>query len=254
MAVERRKLLGQFVRAHRERLLPNAGSGRRRTPGLRREEVAPLAGISVTWYTWLEQGREVSLSPQALERLSAALRLSRAERAYLFDLAGRRDPASAAAEGPIDAPASLLAAVERVSDPAYGLDRLWNACCWNDAAVELFEPWLKGEEQNLLRWIFLDDAARRLIDGWEDRAKRVLAEFRADFSRSLNDPRMSRMVEQLREEAPLFARWWQEQSVLEREGGVRRFHHPERGTLSFEQFTFSPADRPDCKLVILTPA
>jgi transcriptional regulator with XRE-family HTH domain len=252
MAIERQKLLGQFVRAHRERLAPEASSSRRRTPGLRREEVAARAGISVTWYTWLEQGRDVSLSAHALDRLAAALRLSRAERNYMFDLAGRRDPGSGDSGVSADAPASLVAAVERIGEPAYGLDPLWNACCWNQAAAELFEPWLGGGERNLLRWMFLYQSARRLIEGWEDRARRVLAEFRADFSRSLKDPRMRSLVEALLAEAPLFAKWWDDQLVLEREGGVRRFRHPDRGMISYEQFTFAPADRPDCKLVILT--
>ena len=251
MHQDQRRLLGDFVRAHRERLQPAASGGRRRTPGLRREEVAQLGGISTTWYTWLEQGRDIALSPHALARLAGALRLSRPERAYLFELAGRRDPAAPAPAAGADAPPSLLAAVERLSDPAYGLDPLWNACCWNAAAGRLFEAWLRGPERNLLRWIFLDEAARRLIDGFEDRARRVLAEFRADFSRSLNDPRMRALVEDLRAASPLFAAFWDEQGVLAREGGLRRFHHPQDGTVEFDQFTYVPADRPDCKLVLL---
>jgi transcriptional regulator with XRE-family HTH domain len=251
MHQDQRRLLGDFVRAHRERLRPHGAAGRRRTPGLRREEVAQLSGISTTWYAWLEQGRDISLSPHALGRLAAALRLSRAERAYLFELAGRKDPAAPALAATADAPASIATAVERLAEPAYGLDPLWNACCWNAAAEHLFEPWLAGPERNLLRWIFQDEAARRLIDGFEDRARRVLAEFRADFSRSLNDPRMRALVEGLRQASSLFAALWDEQAVLEREGGLRRFHHPEDGTLEFDQFTYSPAERPDCKLVLL---
>ncbi len=260
LASDRRRLLGDFLRTHRERLSPQAAGlprgARRRTPGLRREEVAQLAGVSPTWCAWLEQGREVSASPEALARLSQALQLSRAERAYLFNLAGRRDPAQPNAAAP-GAPAGLAEAVARYDGPAYALDRCWTAACWNPAAGRLFAGWLdaageKRGERNLLRYLFRAPQARRLIVDWEDRARRVLAEFRADFSRSVGDPQMRGLVEDLRHE-PLFARLWDEQAVLAREGGLRRFDHPQDGALAFEQFTFLPADRPDWKLVLLAP-
>jgi transcriptional regulator with XRE-family HTH domain len=255
-ASDRRRLLGAFLRTHRERLSPQAAGlpagGRRRTPGLRREEAAQLAGVSATWFTWLEQGRDVAASPEALARLAGALQLSRAERAYLFNLAGRRDPAAPDAAIP-EAPPGLAEAVARFDGPAYALDRCWNAVCWNPAAGRLFAGWLGGPERNLLRYLFRAPEARRLVVDWTERAQRVLAEFRADFSRSLNDPQMRSLVEELRAE-PLFARLWDEQAVLAREGGLRRFDHALDGPLAFQQFTFQPADRPDWKLVLLTPA
>jgi transcriptional regulator with XRE-family HTH domain len=253
-APDQRRLLGGFLRTHRERLPPQAAGlavgARRRTPGLRREEAAQLAGVSATWYTWLEQGRDVSASPQALARVAETLQLTGAERAYLFELAGRRDPAAPAVAA--EAPRGLAEAVGRLDGPAYGLDRCWNAVCWNPAAGRLFAGWLGGAEPNLLRYLFLDPAARRLVVDWPDRARRVIAEFRADFSRSLADPQMRRLVEGLRVDAE-FAELWGEQAVLAREGGLRRFDHPQDGRLAFEQFTFQPADRPDCKLVLLAP-
>lgn len=249
-----RRLLGAFLRAHRERLTPAAAGlpeqPRRRTPGLRREEVAQLAGVSATWYTWLEQGRAVSASAEALSRLSRALHLLDAERAYLFDLAGRRDPA--APEAAAVAPVSLAEAVRRFEAPAYGLDRFWTAVCWNAAAGRLFAGWLGGPERNLLRYLFRDPDARSFVVDWADRAQRVVAEFRADFSRSLNDLQMHRLVEDLRAD-PTFALLWEAQAVLGREGGLRRFDHAQEGRLVFEQFTFHPTDRPDCKLVLLAP-
>src|ERR1700722_13890221 len=137
LEADQRRLLGEFVRAHRERERPRAPTGRRRTSGLRREELAALAGISVTWCTWIEQGRAMQASPEALGRISQALSLSRAEHDYLFKLAGRVDPEGS--RGPsADAPPSLIAAVTAIEYPAYGLDRLWNACCWNEAAARLF--------------------------------------------------------------------------------------------------------------------
>jgi transcriptional regulator with XRE-family HTH domain len=252
---DQRRLLGDFVRVHRERLRPDTPGGRRRTPGMRREELAADAGISATWCAWIEQGRDVQASPQALSRLARALSLSRAERAYLFELADRRDPETEASDTADEAPASLREMVQSVAHPAYGLDRFWNACCWNAAAMQLFRGWLDtGGQRNLLRYIFLDTQARMLIPDWEHRARRVLAEFRADYSHNLKDGRMQAMVAALRAESGLFARAWGEQGVLDRTGGLRSFAHPELGPLRFRQHTFTPADRPDFKLVVLMPA
>ena len=250
----KRRLLGEFVRAHRERLAPAQTPGRRRTPGLRREELAVRARISATWCAWIEQGRDVQVSPQALSRLAAALDLTRAERSYLFELADRRDPDQPPPGLTLEAPASLVAAVEATMHPAYGLDGFWNACCWNAAAARLFKGWLSdGCQRNLLRFMFLDPAARKLIPKWKDRATRLLAEFRADYSRGLNDPRLREMVAALRQESPLFETAWHRQGVLDRESGLRAFTHPDDGPLRLTQHTFKPSERSDYKLVILTP-
>jgi transcriptional regulator with XRE-family HTH domain len=250
---EQRRLLGDFIRARREAMEP-AGAGRRRTPGLRREELALRAGISATWCAWLEQGREVRASPHALSRLAHALALTRAERAYLFELAGRHDPEAPAAAVASPPPASLAAVVNNVPTPAYGLDRFWNACCWNGAAEDLFVGWLDpGRHRNLLRFIFLEPAARALIPDWEERALRLLAEFRSDYSRWLNDPEMTGMVDALMSESQFFARGWQRQTVLAREGGMRTFRDADGDLRRYGQYTFAPSDRPDHKLVVLVP-
>ncbi|MDR3518187.1 MAG: helix-turn-helix transcriptional regulator [Azospirillaceae bacterium] len=250
--------VGAFLRAQRSRLRPEAvglpAGQRRRTPGLRREEVAQLCGMSVTWYSWIEQGRDVSVSPAALARVARALRLNRAERAYLFALAQQRDPAGDAE--PADAvPASLVAAIAGFDGPAYLLDRLWDARAWNPAATRLFTGWLDAEcDRNLLRFIFTAPGARRLIVGWEERARRVLAEFRADFSRHLDDTRLEALVDALNRRSPLFAQAWANQSVLDREGGLRMFDHPQAGPLRYQQVTLIPAGLPDHKLVVLVAA
>ncbi|TPE48083.1 MmyB family transcriptional regulator [Amaricoccus solimangrovi] len=251
---EQRRLLGRFIRSHRERLRPDAPTGRRRTPGLRREELAARAGLSVTWCAWIEQGRDIGASPAALARLAAALALTPAERAYLFELAGRRDPEAPAPGTLPEAPGSVRALVAAVAHPAYGLDRFWTARCWNPAAADLFAGWLgPGRERNLLRYTFTDPSARDLLPDWEDRARRLLAEFRADYGRALHDPDMAPLVDRLRAESDLFARAWDEQGVAAREGGPRGFRHPVRGLLAYEQYTFSPLERPDYKLVTLWP-
>lgn len=250
---DQRRLLGEFVRAHRERARPSASSGRRRTPGLRREELAASAGISTTWCAWIEQGRPVQASPETLGRLAAALALTPAERDYLFELAGRLDPELPKATP--CAPPSLVASVQAIRHPAYGLDRLWTACVWNEAAARLFVGWLDGDHQrNLLRFVFLAPAARVLIPEWPERARRLLAEFRADFGQTFRDAQVKAFIDQLRAESPPFARTWEEQDVQRRHGGPRTFDHPRDGRLAFEQHTFSLTERPDYKLVVLTPA
>lgn len=252
---ERKRQLGDFVRAQREKLTPEAlglpASGRRRTPGLRREEAAQLCGLSVTWYTWLEQGREVSVSPSALARLAAALRLGQAERAYLFDLAERRDP-DAGDEWAEAVPSPALACLKTIESPAYLLDRIWNALAWNDRAERLFVGWLdRPGPRNLLRFIFLEPAARALIDDYDDRARRVVAEFRANVGAHLEDAPVRALTEELLGASPRFAKLWGEHGVLSREGGTRTFNHPRDGFVSYEQVTFNLASRPDLKLTIL---
>lgn len=253
----RRTALGAFVRAHRERLSPKAfglaGGQRRRTPGLRREELADLCGLSTTWITWVEQGRDISLSPAALTRLARVLDLQPAERAYLFELAARRDP-QAARDPEGGAPAALLNAVSLIDAPAYVLDRSWTARAWNDAAAELFVGWLDPEslDRNLLHFV-LSDEARALIEDHAERLSRLVAEFRADLSRHLEDRAMTDLVRDLLGRSAEFSQAWHQQAVLGREGGLRAFRHPRLGRLAFEQITLVPASRPDFKLVMLTP-
>lgn len=252
-----RRELGEFIRAQRERLTPNdvglpAGT-RRRTPGLRREEVAQLCGLSTTWYTWIEQGREVSVSPLALARLAAALRLARAERAYLFELAGKRDPAQSD-DATTQASPAVHACLQAITCSAYILDPAWNALAWNPPAERLFTGWLdQPGDRNLLRFIFLTPSARRLIDGWEERAQRVVAEFRAFAGSSLDDPAIAPLIEELRQQSPDFARFWQQHHVQAREGGIRTFNHPADGFLRLEQVTFALVGAPRIKLTMLVP-
>jgi len=252
-----RRALGDFLRARRERLTPGAlglaDTTRRRTPGLRREEVAHLAGLSTTWYTWLEQGRDVSVSPHGLARIAAALKLDRAARDYLFEVAGRRDPQPE--PDPQEAlPQTLAACVAAIGTPAYVLDRPWNARAWNDAAEKLFAGWLDAPAPNLLRFVFLAPQARALLPDWRDRARRVLAEFRADCAAHLEDSAVAHLLAELRRDSAEFAALWQLHGVTGREGGARSFAHPTLGLLSYDQTAFSVAGRPDLKLVMLTPA
>jgi transcriptional regulator with XRE-family HTH domain len=247
-----RQMLGAFIRAHRARLTPARPGIRRRTPGLRREELADAAGLGVTWITWLEQGRDVQPSVAALSRLADALQLSAAERASLFDLAGKKDPRAMPDHVDALSPA-LLALPGLLSAPAYLLDHTWTARAWNDAAATLFVGWLDADaaDRNLLRYVFLHPAARELIVDWDTRARRLAAEFRADFHRRPADGDMQALVEQLCRDSALFAQCWDKQDVLHREGGERRFRHPVRGELGFVQTTLLVALQMEIKLVCL---
>ncbi|MFC4254835.1 helix-turn-helix domain-containing protein [Altererythrobacter xixiisoli] len=253
---DQRRLLGRFIRSHRERIAPEGPLRRRRTPGLRREELAQRAGIGVTWCAWIEQGRPIAIAPATLGRLADALVLTAAERAYLFELAGRRDPQAPPSPLAHQAPEAISALVQALPHPAYGLDPLWNACCWNAAAAHLFGDWLGGEgcpQANLLRYTFTAASARALIPDWDNRARRLLAEFRADAARLRDDPRFTALVDDLRTQSPLFDEEWEAQSVLAREGGERLFDHPADGRLTYRQHTLNPAERRDYKLVVLVP-
>jgi len=254
MISEQRHHLGAFLRARREALEPprHAPSARRRrTPGLRREEVAEACGLSTTWYTWIEQGRDVSLSALALARLANALRLSRAERAYLFELTRKRDPAPPSA--PVAVAPELADLLEMTTAPAYLLDRLWRIQAWNEQAGRLLAPWIDSGEPCLLRFVFLTPSARTFIYDWEARARRLLAEFRADTAALQDDAEIRGLVEHLAEHSPVFRAFWTSHAVLAREGGARLFNHPQDGLLRYEQVTLVPPAHPDIKVVMLLP-
>jgi transcriptional regulator with XRE-family HTH domain len=258
--------LGEFLRLHRERVSPQSvglpGGGRRRTPGLRREELAQLCEVSPTWLTWLEQGRPVAASAAMLARLADVLQLSAAERAYLFSLAERLDPQRAAHGAHDDDSGTareLHALVAAVQAPAYVLDLQWDAVAWNPDAAALFAGWLDGgadgtgRAPNLLRFMFLQPAARSLIVDWPHRARRLVAEFRADAGKLAGQEPLAALIAELSAASAEFGELWTLQDVLEREGGVRRFRHPARGALAFRQATLHLARRHDLKLIMLLP-
>ncbi len=258
----RRKELGEFLQALRQRCVPEAfgfpSGSRRRTQGLRREEVAQLAAISPTWYTWIEQGRDVKVSPDVLDRLAQAIRLTATERAYLFEMAGRHDPHAAAIEDD-KAPEALVELLNDFQFPAYVMGRYWDVLGWNDEAAELFSGWLDqpfGDgvpPPNLLRFVFLLPFARGFVVDWESRARRICAEFRADCRSRLEEPALQRLVGELVQDSPEFSRFWKQHDVLERQGGMRGFNHPQRGLVNYRQFTLRPVEQEHLKLVLLKP-
>jgi transcriptional regulator with XRE-family HTH domain len=246
-----RRELAAFLRSHRERLRSErVSTTRRRTPGLRREEVAERAGMSTTWYTWLEQGRDVSLSALALARLARALQLSSAERRYIFELAQRRDPEQQDDPAPS---AVVLTAVHAISGPTYVLDRQFTAVAWNAAAARLFTGWLdaRSQERNLLRYMFLTPSARSLVHDWPHRAARLVAEFRAHCGPHTRDTPTARLIAELEGGSAEFRKLWGAAEVVERHGGQRTFRRGARAVVTYEQLTLSPAIAPGFLFVML---
>lgn len=258
--------LGEFIRLHRERIKPQdlglPGNGRRRTPGLRREELAQLCAVSPTWLTWLEQGRPVSASAKVLGKLADVMSLGLAERTYLFRLADKLDPALSGEIGPVSGSPvkDVDAIVSAIKAPAYILDQQWDAVAWNRQAKELFIGWLdkpnlraSDMRPNLLKFMFLEPKAHALIADWSDRAQRLVAEFRADCGKYADQEPLAGMIDTLVRESGEFKRLWNSQHVVGRDGGTRRFLHPVKGELAFEQVTFGLATERGFKLVMLLP-
>ncbi|HEX3863209.1 MAG TPA: helix-turn-helix transcriptional regulator [Stellaceae bacterium] len=250
-----RSELGDFLRSRRERLSPKAiglpSLRRRRTPGLRREEVAELAGIGVDWYIRLEQGRTVSPSITTVDALARALRLSKAEHAHLRALtrqAGRR------AFAPETVPATIRRLVESLNQPAYITGRRWDVLAWNAAADEIFAfGRLPASDRNSLVSVLTNPAMRRLFGAsWPDEAKRIVAQFRATHDLWAGDPAFRDLLERLRQGCPEFSGWWEAHDIRNAAGGVKVLKHPKRGTLRFEYASFQANDDPALKLVIYT--
>ena len=236
---ERLSELSQFLRTRRERLGPaDAGlepGRRRRTPGLRREEVAQLAGVSVTWYTWLEQGRPVRASEEVLDRLGRVLRLDPAEHRHLFVLARGHPPAD-----PMDTPAILNARLQAVLDalpyPAYAATNGWTVVAWNRAARLVFTDYeaLSGRERNIVWMTFTDPHQRRLAVNWEEQARSALALFRASTAQNVGEDWHKRFVADLAERSPEFRAWWARHDVRGSHAGPKLYDHPIAGRMAFE--------------------
>lgn len=250
--------LGEFLRSRRERLTPAAvglpARPRSRTPGLRREDVAELAGIGVDWYVRLEQGRAVRPSPAVLDGLARALRLDDAERGHLRALA--RNPVRAPFRRE-RVPAAVRRLVGSLGQPAYVTGRRWDLLVWNAAAAEVFADFaaLPEADRNLLVYLLLDpEARRRLGSGWAAQAQFVVAQFRAAHDLWAPDPAFTELSARLSRDCPEFDGWWRRHPVSRRSGAGRKVvHHPTRGELRFEYATFQANEDPALRLTVYTP-
>ena len=255
----RRAELADFLRRRRESIQPEdvglPNGGRRRTPGLRREEVAQLAGVGTTWYTWLEQGRDVRASLEVLEALARALRLTPAERTHVVLLGRGEEPP------PLKAPAervspTLRRLVENLGpSPAFVLGRRWDYLAWNRAATALFGDFgsVPRAARNHLWLTFMDPARRELFTDWEQGSRTVVAKFRADSARHLGDPAFEELIHALRQSSPEFCAYWKRHEVIESGEGRKRLRHPVEGTMVFEHAVFHPAEAPEQRLILYTP-
>lgn len=234
----RRAALADFLRSRRERLAPEdvglPQSGRRRTPGLRREEVAQLASVSAAWYTWLEQGRDIHPSTAALEAITRALRLGTEERAHAFTLAGRELPSDELVVPPPTVPASVQAVLDALAFPAYVCDAVWNVRAWNKLANVVFGYSLRPPaDRNSLVMVFTDPAVRHMLVNWGDEAGHLVANFRRVADETPDDPAVEALVERLRA-YPDFRRLWARHEVRRRHFARKELRHPQLGSLVFE--------------------
>ncbi|WP_424891657.1 helix-turn-helix transcriptional regulator [Streptomyces sp. XH2] len=246
-----------FLRSRRARLSPAdvgmaAGGGGRRTPGLRREEVAVLAGVGVSWYTWLEQGREINVSGDVLDAVARVLRLDAAEREHLYLLAGLNPPQAPPAEREV--PPGLRRVIDGwLPRPAYVIDRHWRFAAVNRAARLVFGY---GETDHSCLVSFFTNARHRAsLCHWEDAAREIAGRFRADAARYPDDPEFSRIASDLCAASPAFAGIWAEHPVGgSTSHGLKALDHPEAGELLFEYTTLPLADLPGHRLLLHTPA
>jgi transcriptional regulator with XRE-family HTH domain len=255
----RRAELADFLRRRRAGITPEEvglpGGGRRRTPGLRREEVAQLAGVGATWYTWLEQGRDVRASLDVFEAISRALRLTPAERIHLI-LLGRGEEAPPC-PGPVE---RVSPTVKRLiqglgGTAAYVLGRRWDYLAWNDPAVAVFGDFgrLPREERNHAWQTFTNPARRELLTDWDKSSRLLVAKFRADSARHLGDPSFEQLIEALRNASSEFCKAWKRHEVARSGEGRKTLMHPEVGKLVFEHAVFHPQDEPEQRLILYSP-
>ena len=251
--------LGDYLKDRRSKLDP-ASFGfsltRRRTPGLRREEVAQRANVSATWYTWLEQGRGGTPSAEVLDRLAYALTLTEVEREHLFLLAQQRPPQVQFREAE-----RITPQLQRVLDslecsPALVRTAAWDVIAWNRASATLMGDYgaLTPHERNILRLMFTDPSAKTRMVEWEKEARNAVAAFRADAVRAGASERIAGLVDELTRSSDTFAAMWRDHDVRNFGEGTKLMRNPVAGLISFEYSSFAVGGRPDLALVIFTPA
>jgi transcriptional regulator with XRE-family HTH domain len=250
--------LAEFLRYQREETSPEAvglhADGPRRTPGLRREEVSQLAGVGLSWYTWLEQGREITPSVSVLDALARVYDLDPPERDHLFHLAGVALPVSAGSY-PTRAPQELSDIVSGLEpNPAYLMGPRTDVLAWNGAATRVFGEVSRAPDgvANVLWWMFTEPGRHGL--GWSDAARSTLARFRAEHARRYGDPGFVALIRNLQAQSPRFRELWRRHEVLDAQVGTKAIEHPQLGPLSLHHLQSIPTSHPDLRLAQFVPA
>ncbi|RKE49945.1 MULTISPECIES: helix-turn-helix transcriptional regulator [unclassified Sphingomonas] len=259
MSIETDNALGTFLRDRRARMDAAAfgfSGGRRRTPGLRREEVAQRANISATWYTWLEQGRGGAPSADVLNRIAGGLMLTEPEREHLFVLGLGHPP-----EATYRASDEVTPRLQRVLDalefsPAIVKTPTWDVVAWNAAAATLLTDYatLPRDQRNILRLMFTNASIKAAQEDWLNVARYVVGTFRADAARAGAGAEISQLVEELSRLSPEFDALWRDNNVARHADGLKRLHHPVHGLLELEFSAFAVDGRPELGMIVYNPA
>ena len=263
----RRDELRAFLRSRRARLspadvgLPDNGA-RRRTPGLRREELAALAGVGVSRYTWLEQGRDINPSPEVLDALARALQLDAAERKTLFALARTElplaDDVAGTDPGQLDGDISqLIDLVDALHpNPAWLLGPMTRILAWNRAAsVVLGSPGhLAPDRRYLLWWLMVEQGEGEITPQREETARNTVGRFRAEYARHAGEPEYEEFLARIRTRSAQFREWWGEHEVIEAQRGTKVMQHPRLGTLRLHHAQTVPTGQPELRLAVYAPA
>ncbi|WP_242097765.1 helix-turn-helix transcriptional regulator [Sphingomonas sp. CROZ-RG-20F-R02-07] len=252
LILEQRKALGTFLASIRARVQPgDVGliDGPRRTPGLRREEVAALAGVSVSWYTWIEQGRDIQISTDTVGRLANVLRLDQVESAHLFALATNTRPASNDSVNLSDSLRTLIDTIDPVA--AYVRNAYFDILAWNRSITQLFIDYgkLQPHERNTIRLMFLYPPYRDLIVDWESLAQGYVSSLRAARARAFVKAPFDRLAAELCEASPEFKVWWSEVDVTSFDEGYKRLRHPLLGEVEYTYVTMTPEKQPGLSVV-----
>jgi transcriptional regulator with XRE-family HTH domain len=248
----------EFLRICRARIKPMElglpEAQRKRTGGLRREDVASLSGVSVSWYTWLEQGRDMRVSDDVLERLCKTLRLSEDERVYLFALVQHRLPRPFNRDKHEPAP-DIVRMIDALNVPAIALSLRWDVLAWNRCNSIIYQDYsaIPLADRNLLTILLARPVHHISPPELEKTARRLVARLRFDYSKYANDPKFEALIRRLDADSPLFRRIWRLPDFNMRAYGVHRFTHPRFGELAFEHSSCVPDGHPDVRVVICTP-
>ncbi|MED4210686.1 helix-turn-helix transcriptional regulator [Priestia megaterium] len=257
---ERRRELGDFLKVRRERLSPgdfNLPIGaRRRAKGLRREEVSQLAGIGVTWYTWLEQGRDIQVSSEVLEAISRIFTLNKEEKEHLFLLGNQPLPSTTVQNERENIDRVVKNLLSQLGHcPAYVTDEKLNIVDWNKAAIKVFGDFNEMDERNRNAvWrCFTSKEYQNLFQNWEDHAQRLIAQFRLAYTRFVGDEWFKTIISELSEESPHFYEWWSNHEVLGTPCGKKTIIHPVVGEMIMDHITLQVYDAPELKVTVYQP-